>query len=118
MHWANAAKAPAREDSQNMDPGQTWGLAMKGGIDGVDSCAIAVHVDTTHRITRRRWPAAGRVFDYTGLRVTPNVTHAAEVDVRRGDAGRDQERRRTGTPRGRTNVVNCFRSEAGLNSEF
>jgi selenocysteine lyase/cysteine desulfurase len=85
LRWANAIKQhPRVRILSNLEPGQTWGVAMVG-IDGVDPRALSQHMMDRYRIvvnavTGGTPPA--QVFDYSGLRVTPNVyTTLEEVDT-------------------------------------
>ena len=85
MRWANALKSnPRVKILSNMEPGQTWGLAMVG-LDGIDSRALSQFMMDRYRIVINAvvggQPPA-QVFDYTGLRVTPNVyTTLQEIDT-------------------------------------
>ena len=85
LRWANALKAnPRVKILSNLDPGQTWGVAMVG-IDGVDARALSQFMMDRYRIVINAVVGGqppNQVFDYTGLRVTPNVyTTLAEIDV-------------------------------------
>jgi selenocysteine lyase/cysteine desulfurase len=84
LRWANALKSKPRiRILSSLEPGQTWGLATVG-IDGINSPALAQYMFDKHRIVisaavSQRVP--GPVFDFHGLRVTPNVyTSPAEID--------------------------------------
>jgi len=85
LRWANALKSnPRVKILSNLDPGQTWGLAMVG-IEGIDARALSQFMMDRYRIVINAvvggQPPA-QVFDYTGLRVTPNVyTTLQEVDT-------------------------------------
>jgi len=85
LRWANALKGDPRvKILSSLEPGQTWGLAMVG-IDGVDSRALAQFMMDRYRIVINAvvggQPPA-QVFDYSGLRVTPNIyTTLEEVDT-------------------------------------
>jgi len=85
LRWANAIKDhPRVKLLSNLEPGQTWGVAMVG-IEGVDPRALSQHMMDRYRIvvnavTGGTPPA--QVFDYSGLRVTPNVyTTLEEIDT-------------------------------------
>jgi selenocysteine lyase/cysteine desulfurase len=85
LRWANAIKDhPKVRILSSLEKGQTWGVAMVG-IDGVDPRALSQHMMDRYRIvvnavTGGRPPA--QVFDYSGLRVTPNVyTTLEEIDT-------------------------------------
>ena len=85
LRWANAIKGHERiRLLSSLDPGQTWGLAMVG-IDGVDARALAQHMRDRYRIVINAVVGGqppNQVFDYTGLRVTPNVyTTLEEIDT-------------------------------------
>ena len=68
----------------SLEAGQTWGVAMVG-IDGVDPRALSQHMMDRYRIVVNAvsgGTAPNQVFDYSGLRVTPNVyTTLEEVDT-------------------------------------
>jgi len=85
MRWANGVKSnPRVKILSSLEPGQTWGLAMVG-IDGVDSRALAQFMMDRYRIVINAVVGGqppNQVFDYTGLRVTPNVyTTLQEIDT-------------------------------------
>jgi hypothetical protein len=68
----------------SLEPGQTWGVAMVS-IDGLDSRALSAHMMDKYRIVVNAvtggTPPTQR-FDYSGLRVTPNVyTTLEEIDT-------------------------------------
>ena len=84
LRWATALRAhPRVRLLSSLDEGQTWGLAMIA-IDGIDARDLERFLFDKHRIisygmVSQRFP--GPVFDYQGLRVTPNVyTTAGEID--------------------------------------
>ena len=85
LRWANAIKSnPRVRILSSLEPGQTWGLAMVG-LEGIDSRALAQFMMDKYRIVINAvvggQPPA-QVFDYTGLRVTPNVyTTLQEIDT-------------------------------------
>jgi len=85
LRWANAIKSNLRvRILSSLEPGQTWGLAMVG-LEGIDSRALAQFMMDKYRIVINAvvggQPPA-QVFDYTGLRVTPNVyTTLQEIDT-------------------------------------
>jgi selenocysteine lyase/cysteine desulfurase len=85
LRWANALKSnPRVRIHSSLEKGQTWGVAMVG-IDGVDTRALSQFMWDKYRIIVNaavggRPPA--QVFDYQGLRVTPNVyTTLGEIDT-------------------------------------
>ncbi len=85
LRWATALKAhPRIQILSNLDPGQTWGLAMVG-IDGITPATISSFLFDRYRIivmaaTTGEFPA--QRFDYQGIRVTPNIyTTLEEVDT-------------------------------------
>jgi selenocysteine lyase/cysteine desulfurase len=85
LRWANAIKGDPRvKILSSLEPGQTWGLAMVG-IDGVDTRALSQFMMDRYRIVINAVVGGQppqQVFDYTGLRVTPNVyTTLQEVDT-------------------------------------
>jgi isopenicillin-N epimerase len=85
LRWANAIKGDPRvKIHSSLDPGQTWGLAMVG-IDGVDARALSQFMMDRYRIVINAVVGGQppqQVFDYSGLRVTPNVyTTLQEVDT-------------------------------------
>ena len=85
MRWANALKSnPRIKIHSSLEPGQTWGLALVG-IEGVDSRALSQFMFDKYKIVINAVAGGqppGQVFDYTGLRVTPNVyTTLEEVDT-------------------------------------
>jgi len=85
LRWANALKGNSRvKVLSSLEPGQTWGLAMVG-IEGIDARALSQFMMNRYRIVINAvvggQPPA-QVFDYTGLRVTPNVyTTLQEIDT-------------------------------------
>jgi selenocysteine lyase/cysteine desulfurase len=85
LRWANAIKDhPRVRMHSSLDRGQTWGVAMVG-IDGVDPRALSQHMMDRYRIVVNAVSGGtppGQVFDYSGLRVTPNVyTTLEEIDT-------------------------------------
>jgi isopenicillin-N epimerase len=85
LRWANAIKShPKVKILSNLDAGQTWGVAMVG-IEGVDPRALSQHMMDRYRIVVNAVVGGTppqQVFDYSGLRVTPNVyTTLEEVDT-------------------------------------
>jgi selenocysteine lyase/cysteine desulfurase len=85
LRWANAIKDhPRIKLHSSLEPGQTWGVAMVG-IDGVDPRALSQHMMDRYRIVVNAVVGGqppGQVFDYSGLRVTPNVyTTLEEIDT-------------------------------------
>jgi isopenicillin-N epimerase len=85
MRWANALKGnPRIRIHSSLEPGQTWGLATVG-IDGIDARALAQFMMDKYRIVTvglvGGQPPA-QVYDYQGLRVTPNIyTTLEEIDT-------------------------------------
>ena len=85
MRWADALKSNARiKIHSSLEPGQTWGMALVG-IDGIPAPALAQFLMDKYRIIvvgiQGGAPPA-QVFDYNGLRVTPNVyTTLEEIDT-------------------------------------
>jgi selenocysteine lyase/cysteine desulfurase len=85
LRWANALKGDPRvKIHSSLEPGQTWGLAMVG-IDGVDARALSQFMMDRYRIVINAVVGGQppqQVFDYSGLRVTPNVyTTLQEMDT-------------------------------------
>jgi selenocysteine lyase/cysteine desulfurase len=85
LRWANAIKDhPRVKILSSLEPGQTWGVAMVG-IEGIDSRALSQHMMDRYRIVVNAVTGGtppGQVFDYSGLRVTPNVyTTLEEIDT-------------------------------------
>jgi isopenicillin-N epimerase len=85
LRWANAIKDhPRVKIHSSLEPGQTWGVAMVG-IDGVDPRALSQHMMDRYRIVVNAVTGGtppGQVFEYSGLRVTPNVyTTLEEIDT-------------------------------------
>ena len=85
LRWAKALESnPRVKMLSSLDAGQTWGLAMVG-ITGVDSRALAQFMMDKYRIVINAVVGGqppNQVFDYTGLRVTPNVyTTLQEIDT-------------------------------------
>src|SRR5438094_3881053 len=85
LRWANAVKTHSKiKILSSLEPGQTWGVAMVS-IDGVDPRALSQYMMDKYRIVVNAvvggTPPA-QVFDYSGLRVTPNVyTTLDEIDT-------------------------------------
>ena len=85
LRWANALKSnPRIKIFSSLEPGQTWGMALVG-IDGVDTRALSQFMWDKYRIIVNAavggQPPA-QVYDYQGLRVTPNVyTTLEEIDT-------------------------------------
>jgi len=85
MRWASALKSnPRIKIHSSLEPGQTWGMALVG-IDGIPAPALATFLMDKYRIIvvgiQGGAPPA-QVFDYNGLRVTPNVyTTLEEIDT-------------------------------------
>ena len=85
MRWTNALKSnPRIKIHSSLEAGQTWGMALVG-IDGIPAPALATFLMDKYRIIvvgiQGGAPPA-QVFDYNGLRVTPNVyTTLEEIDT-------------------------------------
>ena len=85
LRWANAIKDHSRVKMlSSLEPGQTWGVAMVG-IEGIDPRALSQFMMDRYRIVVNAVSGGNppaQVFDYSGLRVTPNVyTTLEEVDT-------------------------------------
>ena len=85
MRWIDALKADPRVTLlSSLEPGRTWGLATVS-IEGISAPALAQFLFDAHRIVvaaEVSQTLPGPVFDYQGLRVTPNVyTTLAEIDT-------------------------------------
>src|SRR5947208_7828150 len=85
LRWANAVKSHSKiKILSNLEPGQTWGVAMVS-IDGIDPRALSQHMMDKYRIVVNAVVGGdppAQVFDYSGLRVTPNVyTTLEEIDT-------------------------------------
>ncbi len=85
LRWANALKADPRVRLlSSLEPGQTWGLAMVG-LEGIDARALSQFMFDKYRIVVNAVVGGtppNQVFDYQGLRVTPNVyTTLQEIDL-------------------------------------
>ena len=85
MRWANALRGQPRiQIHSSLEPGQTWGLATVG-IEGVDARALAQFMMDKYRIVTVGLIGGqppGQVYDYQGLRVTPNIyTTLEEIDT-------------------------------------
>jgi selenocysteine lyase/cysteine desulfurase len=78
LRWADRLKTnPRIRIHSNLEPGQTWGLALVG-IDGVQASRISTFLFDNYRIVIN---AVNRQ-DYSGVRVTPNVyTTLEEIDT-------------------------------------
>ncbi len=85
LRWANKVKDhPKIKVLSSLEPGQTWGVAMVS-IDGIDPRLLSQHLMDKYRIVVNAvigGEPPGQVFDYSGLRVTPNVyTTIEEIDT-------------------------------------
>ncbi|MBI3262692.1 MAG: aminotransferase class V-fold PLP-dependent enzyme [Acidobacteria bacterium] len=85
LRWANALKKhPRIKIHSSLEPGQTWGLAVVQ-IEGIDSRALSTFMMDKYRIVINAVVGGSppsQVFDYQGLRVTPNVyTTLEEIDT-------------------------------------
>jgi isopenicillin-N epimerase len=86
LRWADALKDhPGVRMLSNLDAGQTWGLATLGLERDVDVQAVVRMMFDKYRIVTsaaesQRLP--GPIFDFQGLRLTPNVyTTIGEIDA-------------------------------------
>ncbi len=85
LRWATALKQhPRVKLLSSLDPGQTWGLAMVS-VDGLDARALSQFMFDKYRIVINAVTGGqppSQVFDFQGLRVTPNVyTTLEEIDT-------------------------------------
>jgi selenocysteine lyase/cysteine desulfurase len=86
LRWANALRSEARIRilSNLGEPAETWGVAMVG-IDGISASALSRFMMDKYRIVINAVVGGtypNQVFDYEGLRVTPNVyTTTEEIDT-------------------------------------
>jgi selenocysteine lyase/cysteine desulfurase len=85
MRWVNALKVrPRIQILSNVEPGQTWGLAMVG-IEGMEPTKISSYLFEKYRIivmAAMTGELPAQRFDYQGIRVTPNVyTTLTEIDT-------------------------------------
>jgi isopenicillin-N epimerase len=86
LRWANALKSEPRIKilSNLGEPAETWGVAMVG-IDGIAAPALSRFLMDKYRIVINAVVGGtypNQVFDYEGLRVTPNVyTTTEEIDT-------------------------------------
>ena len=85
LRWANAIKDhPRVRMLSSLDAGQTWGVAMVS-IDGIDPRELSQFMMDQYRIVVNAVSGGtppNQVFDYSGLRVTPNVyTTLEEIDT-------------------------------------
>src|SRR5213594_243500 len=85
LRWADRLKQQPRiRIFSNLEPGQTWGLALVG-IEGIEAAKVSSFLWDRYRIiatavTRSEPP--GPQFDYQGIRVTPNIyTTLEEIDT-------------------------------------
>ena len=104
LRWVDALKdLPGTRMLSSLEPDQTWGLATLGLDRDIDAQALSQRLFDTHRIVTSAVVSQslpGPVFDFQGLRITPNVyTTTAEIDAFVA-AMRDVFR--TGPPRRRT----------------
>jgi isopenicillin-N epimerase len=78
MRWADALKSnPRIKIHSNLEPGQTWGLAMVN-IEGLEAAKVSRTLWDRYRII------ANAIVrdDYQGLRITPNIyTTLEEIDT-------------------------------------
>lgn len=84
LRWANALHdRPRVRILSRLEPDQTWGLASFG-IEGIDPPALVRHLFDRHRIIVSPVVSQARpgpIFDYQGVRVTPNIyTSIQEID--------------------------------------
>jgi isopenicillin-N epimerase len=86
LRWANSLKSePKIKILSNLgEPAETWGVAMVG-IDGIPAPALSRFMMDKYRIVINAVVGGSypnQVFDYDGLRVTPNVyTTTEEIDT-------------------------------------
>jgi selenocysteine lyase/cysteine desulfurase len=86
LRWANSLKSePKIKILSNLgEPAETWGVAMVG-IDGIPAPALSRFMMDKYRIVINAVVGGSypnQVFDYEGLRVTPNVyTTTEEIDT-------------------------------------
>lgn len=85
MRWVNALKGhPRIQILSNVEPGQTWGLAMVG-IEGLEPTKISSYLFDKYRIivmAAMTGELPAQRFDYAGIRVTPNIyTTLGEIDT-------------------------------------
>ncbi len=85
LRWATRLKQhPRIRIYSSLDPGQTWGLALVG-IDGIQPARISSFLWDKYRIlvaaiAQGDYP--GPQFEYSGIRVTPNIyMQLEEVDT-------------------------------------
>ncbi len=86
MRWAVALKElPGTRMLSSLDGDQTWGLAALGLDRDIDAQALSQLLFDKHRIVTSvvvSQSLPGPVFDFEGLRITPNVyTTTAEIDA-------------------------------------
>jgi selenocysteine lyase/cysteine desulfurase len=76
MRWANRLKnVPRIQIHSSLEPGQTWGMCTVG-IQGMDAAALSNLLWDRYRIivaAIKGGVAPAQVFDYQGVRVTPNI---------------------------------------------
>jgi len=85
LRWANALKGnPRIRIHSSLEPGQTWGLALVG-VDGIQASALSQFLMDKYRVivvAIAGGAPPSQVFDFQGLRVTPNVyTTLEEIDT-------------------------------------
>jgi len=85
MRWANALKShPRIRMHSSLKPGETWGLATVG-IDGMEPSKMTSFLWDKYRIIvagLSKSEPPGQQFDWSGIRVTPNVyTTIGEIDT-------------------------------------
>jgi selenocysteine lyase/cysteine desulfurase len=86
LRWANSLKSePKIKILSNLgEPAETWGVAMVG-IEGIPAPALSRFMMDKYRIVINAVVGGSypnQVFDYEGLRVTPNVyTTTEEIDT-------------------------------------
>jgi selenocysteine lyase/cysteine desulfurase len=85
LRWANRLKEyPRVKIYSNLEPGQTWGLALMG-IEGVEARPLSAFLWDKYRIIANavvQGPYPGPQFPYQGIRITPNVyTTLEEIDT-------------------------------------
>jgi isopenicillin-N epimerase len=81
LRWATALRSNARvKIHSSLEPGQAWGMAMVE-IDGVNTPALSKFMFDKYRIIVNACVGGtppAQVYDYQGLRVTPNVYSTLE----------------------------------------
>ena len=84
--WADALKdLPGTRLLSNLDGDEIWGLAALGLDRNIDAPVLSQRLFDKHRIVTTAVVSQslpGPVFDFQGLRITPNVyTTTGEIDA-------------------------------------